>query len=105
MELNTEAFARVVADTHWSFQNRMHWGFYFTNESKEPLVIAAKTLGLFGYRFVDLSQDQQKERWWLHLDRVEIHTVETISTRDIQLARFGDLAGFSTYVGWDVAAE
>lgn len=99
-EINSRGFAQIAKNTNWDMQKPMLWGYFFTSEWRLPLEVSRRLLGFIGYRFVDLSCRDDKI-WWLHLEYVEVHDVNTLSVRDVRLSRFASLM-YSGYDGWDV---
>jgi hypothetical protein len=99
-EINSYAFDDMGEKTPWDLKKPMLWGCFFTSKAKVPLMVSRCLLGFAGFRFVDLSRDEN-ELWWLHLECVEVHDVNSLSVRDVRLSRFGSLT-FSDYDGWDV---
>ena len=100
--INARGFAHIPADPRWDLKKNMLWGYYFTNQSRWPLSLGSGVLGMFGFRFVDLSWDDDKHFWWLHMERTRIHDLDSLSITDVRLARFARVSGLSTYDGWDV---
>lgn len=98
--INSLAFVSMGEKTNWDLKKPMLWGYFFTSKAKFPLVVSRWLLRLAGYRFVDLSRHEDR-LWWLHLECIEIHDIDTLSVRDVRLSRFGSLV-FSEYDGWDV---
>jgi hypothetical protein len=101
-KINSRGFEYMAANTPWNLEKEMLWGYFFTNKSRLPLGFLAEVLKLVGYRFVDVSFDDEKQFWWLHMERGEIQNLDSLSVRDVRLARFAKLVGFSDYDGWDV---
>jgi hypothetical protein len=86
----------------WDLNGDLLWGFYFTNETKWPLEFDAWALGLFGYSKVSIDRDEKKEFWWLHVEKIERLSLDSMASRNVRLSWFGKIFGFSVYDGWDV---
>ena len=88
--------------TKWKLEADMLWGFFFTNSTKEPLAPVAKMLEGKGYRVVDIYLDDAKENWWLHVERIETHTADSLTRREEELSDIATKANLGSYDGWDV---
>ena len=99
-EVNSHVFAPIAKNTKWDMKKPMLWGYFFVSEWKLPLEVSRGLLGLVGFRFVDLSRHDDTV-WWLHVECIEVHDVDTLSVRDVRLSRFASLL-CSEYDGWDV---
>ncbi len=102
MEINEQAFENMRAKTKWNLQEDMLWGFFFTNRTKEPLEPVAKLLEEIGYTFVNIYLDDAKENWWLHVEKIETHTVASLTSREEELSEMAAQGNLGSYDGWDV---
>jgi len=92
-------------DAPWKIDGPLLWGYYFTNATPEPLRLAAVQLQAMGYRVVDISERPgtvRSARWWLHVEKIEVHSVESLQTRNQQLYEFAAQWKLSSYDGMDV---
>ena len=102
-----EMFANMATDTPWDLTKPMLWGYFFTGLSNEKLERSAPLLLAQGYRLVDIyladkEESNEADLWWLHVEKVEIHTVDSLHNRNIELYRFADEQGIDSYDGMDV---
>ena len=102
-----EMFANMATDTPWDLTKPMLWGYFFTDLSKEKLERSAPLLVAQGYRLVDIyladkEEPNEADLWWLHVEKVEIHTVDSLHNRNIELYRFANEQGIDSYDGMDV---
>ncbi len=100
-------FANIAKGTKWKMSADMLWGYFFTNPKRDSLDAAAKDLQRMGYRFVDIYLADKKkpsdpDLWWLHVERVETHSVASLHKRNIELAAFAHERHLSSYDGMDV---
>ena len=106
-EALVEMFENIAERGEWDMSQPMLWGYFFTHSEAEALRSAAASLEAAGYEFVELwrskpdAQDVQGE-WWLHVQRVEVHTVDTLFARNEQLYEFAASKGLRSYDGMDV---
>ena len=102
-----EMFDSMSQDSSWDYSKPMLWGYFFTDASKERLQAAKPFLESQGYRFVDIyladkESSKDPDLWWLHVEKVEIHTPDSLNQRNIALYKFADDHGLESYDGMDV---
>lgn len=101
-----QMFENIRADTKWNIDGPMLWGYFFTDASVEKLRSLVPLLETQGYRFVDLFvpelDDGEDEYFFLHVEKEEAHTVESLHERNSQLYALADLHELSSYDGMDV---
>jgi hypothetical protein len=98
-------FASMRSSAPWNVDGPLLWGYYFTNSTPEPLKRAAAQLEAMGYRVVDISERQNassKARWWLHVEKIEVHSVESLDARNHEFYDFAARNKLSSYDGMDV---
>jgi hypothetical protein len=102
-----QVFNQLRARTPWNIEGPLTWGFFFTSFSKKSLEDAAKLLDQKGYRFVEIRPNERRsqtdpEFWWLHVERFEIHTVDSLDKRNQELYTFAQSQNLRSYDGMDV---
>ena len=102
-----QMFANITKDTKWKMSGDMLWGYFFTNPTRAPLETAARELAQMGYRVVDIyMSDKEKptdpDLLWLHVERIETHSVATLHKRNIELTEFAKKWLLDSYDGMDV---
>jgi hypothetical protein len=102
-----EMFDSMSQTPGWDMSKDMLWGYFFTHSSKAPLERAAKLLAAEGYTVVDIyladkESDNDPDLWWLHVEKVEKHTVASLDARNHLLYRFADEQHLDSYDGMDV---
>lgn len=99
-------FADIRAKTDWDIDGPMLWGYFFTDQSPEKLKQLAGVLEQQGYAFVDLflpeTEEGEEEEYFLHVEKVEPHTVLSLHERNQQFYALADAHGIRTYDGMDV---
>jgi len=96
------AFGEMKKQTDWNLEGKLVWGFFFTSPTKPPLIDASKSLEKMGYRVVSIYLDDKKRDWWLHVEKIEVHSVDSLHARNQELVKFAAKAKLGTYDGWDV---
>ncbi|QTN21520.1 ribonuclease E inhibitor RraB [Rhizobacter sp. AJA081-3] len=101
-----EMFESIRAAGRWNMTEPMLWGYFFTDPSAEKLRAIVSPLEQAGYRFVDLfeadSDDDSDPYFFLHVEREEVHSVQSLHDRNVQLEAFADQNDIATYDGMDV---
>jgi hypothetical protein len=101
-------FEQIADNTDWDLSAPLVWGFFFTDASAGKLRAAAPALEQEGYRFVDVfladkDAPEDADLWMLHVEKVEVHTADTLDARNTELYRFAAENGLGAYDGMDVA--
>ncbi len=99
-------FANIREKSKWNMDRDMLWGYFFTDENPKALEKAAEQLKALGYTYVDLYQAEDDEEplnyYWLHVEKVETHSVDTLHQRNMELYDFADKLKLKSYDGMDV---
>jgi hypothetical protein len=100
-------FGNISETTDWDLGGEMLWGYFFTHREPEALVPVREKLIAEGYRFVDLYQSDNDDQdgpplWWLHVEREEIHTPQSLDQRNDALYLLASRYGVNSYDGMDV---
>jgi hypothetical protein len=100
-------FDGIAQRGDWDMSQPMLWGFFFTNREPTALRAAIPKLQADEYEFVDVFQSEKNspsdpDLWWLHVQRVEVHTVDTLFARNERLTEFASRNGIDSYDGMDV---
>lgn len=106
-EALVEMFESIARQGDWDMSQPMLWGFFFTNHEPTALRAAVPKLQADDYEFVDIYESDKDspsdaDLWWLHVQRVEVHTVDTLFARNERLAEFASRHGIDSYDGMDV---
>jgi hypothetical protein len=106
-EMLEQMFANMAEQGVVDMNEPLLWGFFFTNATESPLRAAVPALQERGYEFVDVWQTEKddpedEDLWWLHVQRVEVHSVDSLFARNEQLYEFAARHGLDTYDGMDV---
>jgi len=100
-----EMFDSMRRDAPWSVDGPLLWGYFFTNSEPSALKRAAAELQSKGYRVVDISERPDSpgsSRWWLHVEKVEKHTVDTLNARNQEFYALALKFQLGSYDGMDV---
>jgi hypothetical protein len=101
-----EMFANIREETTWNLDGDMLWGYFFIDADRSALERAATKLEAEGYRYVDLFQPEDAGKplpyFFLHVEKIETHNVDSLYDRNSQLEAFARRNGLDTYDGMDV---
>ena len=101
-----EMFQDIRGAGRWNMEEPMLWGYFFTDASSEKLQSVVPLLEQAGYRCVNLFEPELDEGvepyFFLHVEREEVHTVQSLFERSTQLEDFAERHELATYDGMDV---
>jgi hypothetical protein len=106
-EMLQKMFASIYEKTDWNLADDMLWGYFFTHHEPTALENARDLLVAQGYNFVNIYQldveDPEAPRpWWLHVEKEETHTPQTLDARNDELYLFAHEQGLDCYDGMDI---
>ncbi len=102
-----EIFADAKREDNWDLEEEMLYSYYFVDESVDKLEKLGLKLEADGYDFVDVFElgDEETEKptgeYLLHIDKIEIHTPESLAQRNLEFAKLAEEYEINTYDGWE----
>ncbi|MBX3627984.1 MAG: ribonuclease E inhibitor RraB [Rhizobacter sp.] len=101
-----EMFGNISAQGKWDMTKPMLWGYFFTDTSSQKLNALVPKLERQGYVPVDVFEanvDPGVEPYYfLHVEKVEIHTPSSLDARNQEFYAFAQDHGLQSYDGMDV---
>jgi len=97
-----DMFANMRAKTKWDVDGEMLWGYFFTDPDPKKLEPVAEHLSRDGYRVVSIYETDDKSTHFLHIERVEKHTPQTLHSCNADLGRLASKFALECYDGMDV---
>jgi len=102
-----EMFENMSLQSNWDMSKAKLWGYYFFHPERTALDDAALLLAARGYHIVDIYLSRKRDvreadRWWLHVEQIEMHTADSLDERNRLLSRFAADQGLQAYDGMDV---
>ncbi|MBA3334470.1 MAG: ribonuclease E inhibitor RraB [Acidobacteria bacterium] len=91
----------------WNLNEEMLYSFYFVDEDVDKLERLGLKLEEDEYDFVDVFElgdeetDESTGEYLLHIDKVEIHTPESLAKRNVEFAKLAEEYEIKTYDGWE----
>lgn len=100
-------FTQMTDDAGWDVSQDLLWGYFFTHHTPLPLESAAAELSKIGYEVANIYLSEKEDAaapdlWWLHVERVEVHSVDSLLARNAELVKFAAQQGLDAYDGMDV---
>ena len=100
-----EMFTNMRGEYGWDVDGALVWGYIFTDHNRAKLEAAIPALEKIGYRFVGIlepsAQDDDKKLLFLHVEKVEQQTPQTLNARNLELYRLAKELGLESYDGMD----
>jgi hypothetical protein len=107
LETINEIFALAKREDNWNMDEQMLYSFYFVDESVEKLEKLGLKLEDDGYDFIgifELGDEETNEstgECLLHIDKVEIHTPESLAERTVEFQKLADEYEIASFDGWE----
>ena len=97
-----DMFANMRAQTNWDVYGEMLWGYFFTDPDPDKLEPVAEHLAGRGYSVVSIYETDDKSTHFLHVERIEKHTPQTLHARNAEFDKLAAKFGLECYDGMDV---
>ena len=102
-----EMFENISNNTEWDLSSPLLWGYFFTDSKRENLQKSVPGLEAKGYKFVEIFLSEKEnpdepDLWWLHVEKIEIHTPDSLFKRNTELYQFAAENHLESYDGMDV---
>ena len=97
-------FASVPESPEWDLNSPMVWGYFFEGQNESTLEPLRVELERRGYQFVGYLAPGRRNKlqtYFLHVERVESHSVESLDRRNQELTVLGNQFQ-ARYDGMDV---
>ncbi|UOK41614.1 MULTISPECIES: ribonuclease E inhibitor RraB [Flavobacterium] len=82
------------------------YGYFFTDESKNKLLKVSGILENIGFKIVDIFDAEVEEDetpfFYLHIEKIEIHTPNSLDARNKYFYELADKYGLESYDGFDI---
>lgn len=102
-----EIFANARTEDNWDLEGEMLYSFYFVDTDVDKLEKLGLHLEKEGYDFIDIFElgDEETEEstgeYLLHIDKIEIHTPESLAERNVEFQKLADEYEIASYDGWE----
>ena len=95
-------FSEMRAKAPWDVDGPLLWGYFFLDPSAARLRRAAAELLAAGYRVVSVREVPGDGQFRLHVEKVEVHSPESLHKRNSELYALAEKYGIASYDGMDV---
>ena len=102
-----EIFETARTEDGWNLEEEMLYSYYFIAEDADALEKLGLHLEKEGFDFIDVFElgDEETEEptgeYLLHIDKVEIHTPESLAARNVEFQNLADEYEIASYDGWE----
>jgi hypothetical protein len=102
-----EIFATARTEDGWNLDEEMLYSYFFVDTDIDKLETLGLDLEKRGYDFIDIFQlgdeetDKPTGEYLLHIDKVEIHTPESLAVRNVEFQQLADEYEIDSYDGWE----
>jgi len=86
----------------WNVDGPLLWGYFFTDPDSRKLNPVAEYLSNKGYRFVAIYPTDDRSTFFLHVEKVEHHTPESLNQRNLEFYKLASSFQLESYDGMDV---
>jgi hypothetical protein len=107
LESINEIFEKARTEDNWNTEGEMLYSFYFVDTDVDKLEKLGLKLEADGYDFVDIFElgdeetDESTGEYLLHIDKVEIHTPESLAQRNVEFQNLANEYEIASYDGWE----
>lgn len=95
-----QMFSQMRANTRWNVDGPLLWSYFFYDADDDKLKQVAPRLQAMGYKVVCV--DGYRGRSFIHIERVETHTPESLHARNEAFYAFAKEHDITSYDGMDV---
>jgi hypothetical protein len=99
-------FDDMKQNAPWDISKPLLWGYFVADADQAKLEAVVPTLQAQGYQLVGIYDSKPEggspALWWLHIEKVEKHTVDTLHARNQQFYQFAEQHQLESYDGMDV---
>lgn len=102
-----EIFETARTEDNWDLDGEMLYSYYFVDTDADKLEELGLELEEKGYEFLgifELGEEDSEEptgEYLLHIDKVEIHTPESLASRNVEFSKLAEEKEIDSYDGWE----
>ena len=97
-----QMFTNMRNKTGWDTSGDLLWGYFFVDREPKKLEPLATHLMELGYRVVSIYETDDRSTHFLHVERIETHTPDSLFERNAELNMLATSFGVDNYDGMDV---
>lgn len=102
-----ELFDAARTEDGWNLDEEMLFSYYFIDTDVDKLEKLGIKLDAEGFDYIGVYElgeedsDEPSGEFMLHIDKVEIHTPESLAQRNVEFQKLAEEHGIETYDGWE----
>lgn len=102
-----EIFETARTEDGWNLEEEMLYSFFFVDTDVDKLETLGLDLEKRGYDFINIFQlgddetDQPTGEYLLHIDKVAIHTPESLAVQNVEFQQLAAEYEIDSYDGWE----
>jgi regulator of RNase E activity RraB len=102
-----EIFNTARTEDGWNPEEEMLYSYFFVDTDVDKLEKLGLELEKQGYDFLDIFEladektDEATGEYLLHIDKVEIHTPESLAERNVEFQKLANEHEIGSYDGWE----
>lgn len=106
-----EIFAEAKQEDDWNLEEPMLYTYYWVDGDVDKLEKLGNHLHEEGYDFIDVFElgdvetNKSTGEFLLHIDKLEVHTPESLAARNVEFQKLADEYGIETYDGWEFGEQ
>src|SRR4051812_38095296 len=106
-----EIFETARTEDGWNLEEEMLYSYYFVDTDVDKLEKLGLDLERKGYDFIDIFElgdedtDKPTGEYLLHIDKLEIHTPESLAARNVEFQNLANEYEIASYDGWEFGEE
>jgi hypothetical protein len=97
-----DMFSQIRIQTKWNIDGDMRWGYFFAAPDAKSLQAPGEELKKMGYQVMSINPTDEKNAYWLHVEKVEKHSPDSLSKRANELRILASKYKSVEYDGVDV---
>lgn len=102
-----EIFNAARTEDGWNLEEEMLYSYFFVDKDIDKLEALGLELEEKGYDFMDIFQladektDEATGEYLLHIDKIEIHTPESLAALTVEFQKLADAKEIASFDGWE----
>lgn len=102
-----EIFETARTEDGWNPEEEMLYSYFFVDTDIDKLEKLGLELERQGYDFLDIFEladektDESTGDYLLHIDKIEIHTPESLAQRNVEFQKLAAEHDIASYDGWE----
>jgi hypothetical protein len=100
---DVEILFQKMQKSAWDMQQDQVWGYFFKDPSQQKLSDFSLKLKKCDYTIVDINQSYPDNNYWLHIEKTQQHTIESLHQLNHFFYKLADDNSIHSYDGMDIS--